>query len=156
MKRLTNRTRGFTILEILVVIAMLGILSSILLPQITKQLDKTKKGRAMIEIKTMKNALDLYCAENNKYPTQKKDINSLMKEHGVLGGKYGTSNADDPWGNPYYISTSESSYFIWSKGSDDKTITDDIFTDHSKTDVVVNTDKTEFSTATTNSNEINE
>lgn len=144
-------TRGFTILELLVVITMLGILIATLLPHIIKQLDKPKKGRAMLEIKTMKNALDIYYAENNEYPTEKKKINSLMKENGVLAGKYGTKDATDPWGNPYYINTSVNSYCIWSKGPDGETTTDDdIFTTDQETDILVNM-KAPQSTDTTNS-----
>ncbi|SHE60505.1 general secretion pathway protein G [Desulforamulus putei DSM 12395] len=149
-----NNNRGFTLIEILVVITMVGILSTILVPQITKQLDKPKKSRAVIEITAMKHVLDMYFAENNVYPTDKAIINALMKENGVLGGKYGEATADDPWGNPYYIKTTANTYIIWSEGprTDDEE-KDDIYTDQNKTDVTVHKDNLQINTATTNSND---
>lgn len=150
MKNLANQ-KGFTLIEVLVVITMLGILSTIIVPQITKQLEKPKKSRAMIEIKTLKNALDMYYAENNAYPATKADINSLMKEEGVLAGKYGTASASDPWGNPYYIKADSTTYTIWSEGPDTGNQADDLYTDNTKTDITVSTSNLDTATATTNS-----
>ena len=136
MKRI-KCNKGFTMIEILVVITMLGILVAIVAPQVTKQLDKPKKSRAIVEIKTMKNAMDLYFAENNKYPA---DVTAVMQESGVLGGKFG-DGAVDPWSNPYYIESTTTTYTIWSEGptnSDDDGDKDDIFTNEAKTDVPVN------------------
>lgn len=146
--------RGFTIIEILVVITMVGILSTIIVPQITKQLDKAKKGRAIVEIKTLKNAMDIYYAENNTFPSDKASINTLMKENGVLGGNYGKDNADDPWGHPYYITANTSSYTIWSEGPETKDEDkDDIYTSNAIVDIKVNSENLKTDSATTNSND---
>lgn len=148
MKIRRNR-EGFTIIELLVVMMIIGIITAIALPQYTKQVDKAKKSRAMVEIKSMKNAMEIYYAENSVYPTGKAGINAAMRDNDVLGGKYG--NATDPWGQPYYIATGISSYIIWSEGPDTAdTAQDDIYTDNSKTDVTANADNIQ-TTAVTNS-----
>lgn len=136
MKGLKNM-RGFTMIEVLVVITMIGIMATIFVPKITSQLDKPKKSRAMIEIKTMKNALDIYFAENNAYPITAENVAKVMNENGVFGGKFGTDKAIDPWGKPYYFTMEDKNYTIWSEGSSDKT-GDDIFTKHDDIEIYLN------------------
>lgn len=150
MKKLINN-KGFTMIELLVVITMLGILAAIAVPKIKNQMDKPKKSRAIVEIKTMKDAMDTYFAENNKYPSDKANIDTLMQENGVLGGKF-SKGAVDPWGRPYYIKAARDSYTIWSEGadeSDDKK--DDIYTTNDITDVKVNTNNLEITDITASS-----
>lgn len=146
---LKNR-KGFTLVEILVVIAMIGILASVIYPKLTSQMDKPKKSKAVIEIKSMKNAMDVYFAENNEYPTDEDDVINLMRENGVLNGKFGDIGTVDPWGNPYYIKITATTYTIWSEGpktSDDEI--DDIYTDQDTIDITVNTTNLQTNSATT-------
>lgn len=150
MKGLRNN-KGFTMIELLVVIAMLGVLAAIAVPKITNQMDKPKKSRAIVEIKTMKDAMDTYYAENNKYPSDKTSIDALMQENGVIGGRF-SDGAVDPWGRPYYIKAALDSYTIWSEGpeeSNDKK--DDIYTANDIIEVKVNDNNLEITDATTNS-----
>ncbi|GAB6182061.1 hypothetical protein JCM14036_33800 [Desulfotomaculum defluvii] len=145
--------RGFTMIEILVVIAMIGILATIFVPKITDQLDKPKKSRAMIEIKTMKNALDMYFAENNIYPTTAEAVTEVMNESGVLGGKFGKKS--DPWGNPYCLNIKKDSYSIWSGGAIDKT-DDNIYTKHDDTEIYVDGKDEAMPELTISSNKAND
>ncbi|MEG6522528.1 type II secretion system protein GspG [Desulfotomaculum sp. 1211_IL3151] len=137
MKELKNK-RGFTMIEVLVVVTMIGILATIFVPKITNQLDKPRKTRAIIEIKTMKNALDIYYAENNSYPTDAKGIAEVMEEHGVLGGKFGTDKALDPWGKAYYLSIESQKYTIWSQGPKENELADNILAKHDDTEIYGN------------------
>lgn len=146
MKGLKNM-RGFTMIEVLVVVTMIGILATIFVPKITNQLDKPKKTRAIIEIKTMKNALDIYYADKNSYPTKQEDIAELMRENGVLGGKFATAKALDPWGNPYYLSIESEKYTVWSEGPKKDELADNIFTKHDDTEIYVNEKKDAMPTA---------
>lgn len=150
MKGLKNM-RGFTMIEVLVVVTMIGILATIFVPKITDQLDKPKKTRVIIEIKTMKNALDIYYAENNSYPTDAKGIAEVMKEHGVLGGKFGAPSAVDPWKKPYYMKVDANSYTIWSEGPSNRSA-DDIFSKHDDTEIYVNEKEEDMPTANIYSN----
>ncbi|ABO49559.1 hypothetical protein Dred_1024 [Desulforamulus reducens MI-1] len=151
MKWVKNN-RGFTMIEILVVITMIGILSTIVVPKITSQMDKPKKSRAMIEIKTIKDALDIYFAENSSYPTTQKEIAEVMRDNGVLGEKFGKYSALDPWKNPYYIKITTNEYTIWSEGPKTGTELDDIVTTNEDTEVYVDKNNNlDPSTATTDS-----
>lgn len=138
--------KGFTMIEVLVVITMLGILSAILMPKVAKQMDKPKKSRAVVEIKTMKNAMDAYYAEKNGYPTG-SEIVTVMQNEGVLGDKFG-KGALDPWKNPYYITSTATTYTIWSEGPNNiDSNKDDIYTTESMTEIYVDGEKHDITDA---------
>lgn len=88
--------KGFTLIELMVVVVILGILAAIVVPKFTNQTDKAREKRAMAEIKTIKTSVDVYAAEhdNNEYPTI-AEIDNLLKKDGFKAG------LTDPWGNRY-------------------------------------------------------
>ena len=97
---------GFTLVELLVVLAILGLLVAVATPQVLKYLGKAKIDTAQIEIKSLSTALDLYMIDVGRYPTQQEGLEALVANPGVLATWHGpyvksTTVPLDPWGHPY-------------------------------------------------------
>lgn len=97
---------GFTLVELLVVLAILGMLVAIATPQVLKYLGKAKVDTAQIEIKSLSTALDLFLVDNGRYPTQQEGLAALVSAPTGLpswSGPYLKMNSVplDPWGHPY-------------------------------------------------------
>ena len=103
---------GFTLIEILVVVVILGILASIIVPKIMKRPEEARRTKAKIDIKAIETALNLYRLDNGVYPSTEQGLDALVtkpttgiipknwKEEGYLD-----KDPKDPWGNPYvYLS----------------------------------------------------
>jgi general secretion pathway protein G len=116
---------GFTLVELLVVLAILGMLVAIATPQVLKYLGKAKTDTAQIEIKSMATALDLFLVDNGRYPTQQEGLAALVTAPPGLAswsGPYLKSNGvpNDPWGHPYQyrIPGQKSEYDLYTLGAD--------------------------------------
>ena len=98
--------RGFTLVELLVVLAILGLLVGIAAPMVMKQLGGAQTKTAGIEIERLSGALDLYRLELGSYPSQEDGLRALVERPAGAerwNGPYVTK-ADailDPWGRPY-------------------------------------------------------
>ena len=120
--------RGFSLLELLVVLLLLGAFAGIFAPKIFGQAEKAKQKAAKLEIDQIGQALDLYKLEIGRYPTGQEGLQSLMvAPSGVSNwnGPYLKRNAvpKDPWNNEYkYVSPGDQNrpYDIISLGSDGK------------------------------------
>lgn len=116
--RLLKNESGFTLMELMVVIVIIGVLAAIAIPSMSKQVDKTKVKRAMVELKAMKTAVDVYKAEKGSYPTTSQ-INNALKDYGI---NFGSASFKDPWEKPYVYSTDNniapSAYKLVSYGPD--------------------------------------
>jgi general secretion pathway protein G len=104
-KRL-HAERGFTLIEILVVIGIIGLLAAIATPQVMKHLGKAKTQTAKIEIKNISTALDLFKLDVGRYPKQEEGLAALQEKPAGLNAWKGPylekkNNVNDPWGNPY-------------------------------------------------------
>lgn len=99
------RQNGFTLVELLVVLAILGLVAAVAAPQVLKYLAKAKTDTAKIDIKGIGVALDLFLLDTGHYPTEQEGIAALVeKPRGVeWHGPYLKSNRVplDPWGRPY-------------------------------------------------------
>ena len=131
---MTNKTssarssRGFSLLELLVVLLLLGAFAGIFAPKIFGQAEKAKQKAAKLEIDQIGQALDLYKLEIGRYPTSQEGLQSLMvAPAGVSNwnGPYLKRNVvpKDPWSNEYkFVSPGDQNrpYDIISLGSDGK------------------------------------
>ena len=124
-----NRSRGFTLIEIMVVVVILAVLGALVVPKILENVDKARVTRAASDIRAIETALDLYRLDNFKYPTTEQGLEALVKKPAdpsltnYREGGYLRAVPRDPWGNPYnYISpgTDGKDYDIVSYGRDGK------------------------------------
>ena len=105
-----NRERradgGFTLLEMLVVLAIMGLLAAIIAPQVLKYLGTSRTQTAKVQIQNVVAALELYRLDVGRYPTQQEGLNSIIAAPSTAVGWNGPylqkpSALMDPWGQPY-------------------------------------------------------
>ena len=121
--------RGFTLIEIMVVVVILSVLGALVVPQIIDKVDVAKVKRAQSDIRAIQTALDLYRLDNFKYPTTEQGLQALVKQPAdptitnYAASGYLKSLPKDPWGNIYqYVSpgTDGRDYDIITYGRDGK------------------------------------
>jgi general secretion pathway protein G len=117
--------RGFTLVEIIVVITIIALIMTLVGPRVLNYLSESKVKAAKIQIESLASALDLYFLDTGQYPSSAEGLNALVQRSGSnLGwnGPYlrGTVVPNDPWGRPYVYRApgSQSNYDIISYGSD--------------------------------------
>ena len=97
---------GFTLMELLVVLAILGLLMSLVGPQVLNQLGGAKTKTAGIQIKDLEQALEMYKLDVGRYPTSEQGLDALVnKPAGLVGWNGPYLKADvpvDPWNNKYH------------------------------------------------------
>jgi general secretion pathway protein G len=100
-----GRPGGFTLVELLVVLAILGLVAAVAAPQVLKYLAKAKTDTARIDIKGIAVALDLFMLDTGHYPTEQEGLAALVEKprSGEWHGPYlkSTRVPLDPWGRPY-------------------------------------------------------
>jgi general secretion pathway protein G len=121
------RRRGFTLVELLVVLAILGLLVGLVGPQVMKTLGSSKTKTARIQLEDLSAALDIYRLEVGRYPTTNDGLQALVENTAGTpnwNGPYLKKNQvpKDPWGFDYgYRSPGEhGSFDIWSLGADNR------------------------------------
>jgi general secretion pathway protein G len=96
---------GFTLVELLVVLAILGLVAAVATPQVLKYLAKAKTDTARVDIKGIGVALDLYLLDTGHYPTEQEGLSILVQKpsSGEWHGPYLKTKGVplDPWGRPY-------------------------------------------------------
>ncbi|HUW98597.1 MAG TPA: type II secretion system major pseudopilin GspG [Acidiferrobacter sp.] len=103
-----TRLRGFTLIEVMVVMAIIGILAAVIVPKIMSRPDEARVVAAKSDIRSIMSALKLYRLDNGRYPTQAQGLMALVKKPGSgppapdwRGGGYLPRRPLDPWGRPY-------------------------------------------------------
>ncbi len=121
------RRKGFTLIEIMIVILILGLIASLVVPNIIGQGEKAKEKLVCIQMKSLKNALDNFKIEEGTYPTTKEGLKALIKnpdpkkyqnypKKGFLSGDL----PKDPWGGNYIYVNNKGEIDIISLGADKK------------------------------------
>ncbi len=119
--------RGFTLIEIMVVMVILGLLVAIVAPNIMGRSDQARVTVAETQMSNIANALDLYRLDNSHYPSTQQGLEALVsKPSGSPEPKnwnrrgYLNSVPEDPWGAPYqYVNPGrEGPYDLYSYGAD--------------------------------------
>lgn len=114
--------KGMTLIEIIIVIALLGTLMTILVTNITSQQDAAKEDQARIAMGNISQALQLYRVHNNKYPTTAQGLDALVNNPGDSkrwrGPYIEKEKLVDPWQVPFDYNSDGRKYQIISGGSD--------------------------------------
>jgi general secretion pathway protein G len=109
-----SNQKGFTLIELMIVIVIMGILATLLIPRIMDRPEEARRLKAKMDIKNIESALKLYKLDSGTYPTTDQGIEALIKkpeappvpakwkEGGYLDGN---SVPKDPWNHSYFYSS---------------------------------------------------
>jgi len=126
MRRRTPRAGGFTLIEIMVVVIILGILAATIIPQFAGTTQDAKVSTAKTDIRTLRVGVGLFYLHMDRYPTTEEGLKVLVSPpaDGAKGwrGPYIEELRPDPWKNPYAYRSpglhGSKTYDIWSRGAD--------------------------------------
>lgn len=120
-----HNERGFTLIEILVVVVIIGILGAVIVPNLLGRPDQARITAAESDLRSIANALDMYRLDNFNYPSSDQGLEALVsKPSGFPEPK--NYNPDgyikkipiDPWGSPYVYERTEGGFNLLSLGAD--------------------------------------
>ena len=138
MNRVKKQQAGFTLIEIMVVIVIIGILASVVVPRVMDNPDKARAAKAKHDIQALESALDIYRLDNFTYPTTDQGLEALVSKPGGSpepknwkNGGYIKKLRKDPWGNDYlYMSPGQHGEIdIYSLGADGAPGGDGVYAD---------------------------
>jgi general secretion pathway protein G len=123
MKSRRYNQDGFTLIEIMVVILILGLLATIVVQSLRGAADKAKTTKAQADLAEIKTALDRYYLDNGFYPTTDQGLTALVSppSSGRVPANYESGGyierlPTDPWGNQYFFQSDGNSYVLKSFG----------------------------------------
>jgi general secretion pathway protein G len=123
------RQRGFTLIEIMVVVVIIGLLAAVVTQQLMGNVDRARSEKARQDIRAFEAALDMYKLDNYAYPTTEQGLQALVTKPAdadlVNYNEQGYIKrlSKDPWGNPYqYVAPGGEGrqYDLYTLGADRK------------------------------------
>jgi len=122
-----HRAAGFTLIEIMVVVIIIGLLAAVIVPSVMNRVDDARIAKAKQDIRSLETALTMFRIDNSKYPTTDQGLGALTQQptdpsirHWRQGG-YLDRISKDPWGNDYqyvYPGTHGKEYDLFTLGAD--------------------------------------
>lgn len=126
-QRAARRPSGFTLLELLVVLLILGLIAAFATPQVMKYLSRARTDSAALQIKNLSGALDFFRLDAGRYPSEEEGLQALVTAPPLVpdwSGPYVKKSEmlNDPWGHPYQyrIPGQHGDYDLFSLGRDNK------------------------------------
>ncbi|MFZ5688130.1 MAG: prepilin-type N-terminal cleavage/methylation domain-containing protein [Bacillota bacterium] len=95
----SRNQKGFTLVELMVVVVILGVLAALVVPTLSGQIDKAKINRTYADMKSIQNALQLHFADNNQYPAASGTAVPALPNYGLA------AIPTDAWGQPFWYET---------------------------------------------------
>ncbi len=97
---------GFTLIELMVVIVILGILATIMMPKILDRPEQARRMKAKVQIRNLQSALAFFKTDTGRFPTTSEGLEALVSDPGIKGWKSGGyieggRVPGDPWNNQY-------------------------------------------------------
>jgi general secretion pathway protein G len=126
LRGLPSPASGFTLIEIMVVVVILGILAALVAPNVIRRIDDARVTKARQDIRAYETALNLYRMDNFRYPTTDQGLEALVKRPADPNlknwkeGGYIDGLKKDPWGNDYnYLAPgTHGDYDLYTLGAD--------------------------------------
>ncbi|HEX5330205.1 type II secretion system major pseudopilin GspG [Sulfuricurvum sp.] len=120
--------KGFTLIEIMVVIIILGLLAAFVIPNITGKSGEAKQKLVCIQMKSLNESLKMFKVDNGSYPTSEEGLKALLSNpnpevyssYSPNGYVEGKNLPNDPWNKPYIYLNNEGEVELVSLGSDAK------------------------------------
>ncbi|WP_284246614.1 type II secretion system major pseudopilin GspG [Thalassotalea insulae] len=129
-----NRQSGFTLLEVMVVLVIIGIIASMVVPNLMGSQDTAREQKAVIDIGSLETALGMYRSQNYNYPTTEQGLEALVEQTEIEPlpkrfpeGGFIKRLPKDPWGNDYQLLNpgEHGKMDVFSMGPDGEANTDD-------------------------------
>jgi general secretion pathway protein G len=127
VRELLKDDRGFTLIEMIVVVIILGLLAGLVAPRLFGRVGQSKQVAARAQIELLGSALDQYSLDTGTYPPSTVGLEALIRNSNTNGwnGPYLKKSVipADPWGNPYNYKCcpgDHGEYDLWSDGADGK------------------------------------
>lgn len=110
MKTQSRTQRGFSLIEVMVVLLIIGIMASMVAPQILGNQEEAQLKKAAVDIQQLESAMEMYKLRNNVFPSTEQGLESLVSAPSIEplprnypNGGFIKRLPEDPWGNPYQL-----------------------------------------------------
>ncbi len=115
---------GFTLIELMIVVVILGLLATIIMPRILNRPEQARRMKAKVDIRSIESTLALFKTDTGRFPTTSEGLEALVSDPGIKGydsNGYLNKVPFDPWGNRYiyiYPGVHSRDYDLESYGKD--------------------------------------